>query len=46
MLGPELDAAVAQVGGGRVLLVQKPVRGMELAARLQELLPPGVTMVP
>jgi len=44
--GPELDAAVAQVGGGRVLLVQKPVRGMELAARLQELLPPGVTMVP
>ena len=44
--GPELDAAVARVGGGQVLLVQKPVRGMELAARLQDLLPPGVAMEP
>ena len=44
--GPELDAAVAKVGGGRVLLMQKPVRGMELATRLQELLPPGLSVKP
>ena len=39
--GPELAAAVARVAGGRVLLLQKPVRGADLAARLQELLPEG-----
>ena len=44
--GPELDAAVAKVGGGRVLLMQKPVRGVELATRLQELLPPGLSVKP
>lgn len=44
--GPELEAAVAKVDGGRVLLMQKPVRGRELAARLQELLPPGLLMEP
>ncbi len=39
--GPGLAAAVAQVAGGRVLLLQKPVRGADLAAQLQELLPEG-----
>lgn len=42
--GPELAGAVAKVTGGRVLLLQKPVRGMDLAAQIQELLPNGRSM--
>ncbi len=39
--GPGLATAVARVTGGRVLLLQKPVRGADLAAQLQALLPEG-----
>jgi len=42
--GPELTAAVAKVTGGRVLLLQKPIRGTELAAQLRTLLPDGRSM--
>ena len=37
--GPDLAAAVVKVTGGRVLLLQKPVRGADLMAQLQNLLP-------
>ncbi len=42
--GPELTGVVAKVTGGRVLLLQKPIRGTDLAARMQELLPDGRSM--
>ncbi len=42
--GPELEAAVSQMAGGRVILVQKPVQGASLAAQINALLPEGVSL--
>ena len=39
--GPELEAAVAKVEGGRVLLVQKPVQDGALMGHIRALLPEG-----
>ena len=42
--GPDLEAAIARMTGGPVLLVQKPVRGAALAGHVQSLLPEGVNL--
>ncbi len=42
--GPELDAAVANMTGGRVILVQKPVQSAALVAEISVLLPDGVSL--
>ena len=42
--GPELEAAVEKMAGGRVILVQKPVQGAALAAQVGALLPEGVSL--
>ena len=39
--GPELEAAVAKLSAGRVLLMQKPVRAGDLADGVRDLLPAG-----
>ena len=42
--GPELEATIARMTGGPVLLVQKPVRGAALAGHVQSLLSEGVNL--
>ena len=42
--GPELETAVAKMAGGRVILVQKPVQGRELATHMTALLPDGLQL--
>ncbi|MGI4942751.1 MAG: ATP-binding protein, partial [Janthinobacterium lividum] len=42
--GPELEEAVANMAGGRVILVQKPVKVAALAAQIGALLPDGVSL--
>ena len=42
--GPELEAAIEKMAGGRVILVQKPVQGVALAAQISALLPEGVSL--
>ncbi len=42
--GPELEAAVANMAGGRVILVQKPIQSAVLAAQISALLPDGVSL--